>query len=288
MHVLYALSLLIFLILLVSGFIKPRMTLLPGVPPEIKEEAEKFAAAMKAAEEAEFLDRKIEKDYPPDYTELDLVSEFDPNTASREILLKAGITRHGVNSLLAYREAGGRFRSAGDLEKIYGISKESVLKLHSRIRIDSSFLIPDQKLFSEREEEVHYERMDINLAEFNDFISLPGVDGKLAARILKYRELLGGFHDPGQLREVYEMPDSLIVNFDSLFHFTHEKLKALPLHQGEYAALLRHPYLDRKQVDALLELRRFSKEEITQQQLKESGIFETGHLQRVLPYLPEK
>lgn len=284
----YAFSLVIFLILLAASIIKPKLPLLPMVPSEVKEEARIFAASFEKEVETESQHREYSKGPKSEIEVLDLISEFDPNTASRETLLKAGISRHGVNSLLAYREAGGVFREAGDIEKIYGISKESCGKLYGRIRIDSSFRIPDSQNIEEIKPNEIREMIDINLAEFKDLISLPGVDGKLASRVLKYRELLGGFYDPVQLKEVYELPESLIVVFDSLFLFTCENLKEIPLNDGDYSALLRHPYLDRKEVDAMLELRKFSGEGMTKKQLEESGIFEISDMQRLLPYLPGK
>jgi len=50
--------------------------------------------------------------------------------------------------------------------------------------------------------------LDINTADSADLEQLPGIGEKLSARIIKYREKLGGYIDVQQLKEVYGMTDS--------------------------------------------------------------------------------
>jgi len=46
---------------------------------------------------------------------------FDPNVASKETLLKLGLTEKQVNNILLYRERGGRFYTKEDFRKLYGL-----------------------------------------------------------------------------------------------------------------------------------------------------------------------
>ena len=50
---------------------------------------------------------------------------------------------------------------------------------------------------------------EINSADTTAFIALPGIGSKLAARIVLFREELGGFYNIEQIREVYGLQDSV-------------------------------------------------------------------------------
>ena len=53
-----------------------------------------------------------------------------------------------------------------------------------------------------------YSIIDVNTADTSAFISLPGIGSKLAARIVTFREKLGGFYSVEQIGETYGLPDS--------------------------------------------------------------------------------
>ncbi|HFA50503.1 MAG TPA: helix-hairpin-helix domain-containing protein, partial [Bacteroidetes bacterium] len=46
--------------------------------------------------------------------------KFDPNTATKEELIRLGILPRTANTLLNYRSKGGRFFKKEDLKKVYG------------------------------------------------------------------------------------------------------------------------------------------------------------------------
>jgi DNA uptake protein ComE-like DNA-binding protein len=52
-----------------------------------------------------------------------------------------------------------------------------------------------------------YQRLDINQADSAAWESLPGIGPVLARRIIRFREAIGGFDSPGQLAEVYGLPE---------------------------------------------------------------------------------
>ncbi len=53
-------------------------------------------------------------------------------------------------------------------------------------------------------------RIDINLADSIDWVQLPGIGPVLAARIVRFREMKGGFHSVDDLRDVYNLPPTLL------------------------------------------------------------------------------
>jgi DNA uptake protein ComE-like DNA-binding protein len=50
--------------------------------------------------------------------------------------------------------------------------------------------------------------IDINSADTTSFIALPGIGSKLAARIINFRDKLGGFYSVAQVGETFGLPDS--------------------------------------------------------------------------------
>ena len=58
--------------------------------------------------------------------------------------------------------------------------------------------------------------IDINLADTTAFIALPGIGSKLADRIVRFREKLGGFYSTEQIGEVYGLADSVFQKIRSL------------------------------------------------------------------------
>ena len=60
---------------------------------------------------------------------------FDPNIADYATLIKAGLDGKAANTLINYRNKGGKFRKAGDIGKVYGISEEQANKLIPFVQI---------------------------------------------------------------------------------------------------------------------------------------------------------
>lgn len=139
---------------------------------------------------------------------------FDPNKIQESDWRKLGLTEKTIQTILHYREKGGRFRSAMDIRKIWGIPKETADKLIPYIHIaDSDFghtstskevaykkIFPEQKLLP---------RIEINSATIEDWESLPGIGEVLARRILAFRKRMGGFRSLEQVGRTYGLADSV-------------------------------------------------------------------------------
>jgi len=100
------------------------------------------------------------------------------------------------------------------------------------------------------------ERIEMNRADTADFSRLPGIGAVLSARIVKYRNLLGGFVEKRQLLEVYGI-DSLLYRrcIPYLFVDTLALVK-LDVNHDSFGRFLRHPYLEAADVELLFRYRR--------------------------------
>lgn len=117
---------------------------------------------------------------------------FNPNTVSPEDLERLGFSPKQAQSIINYREAGGKFRRKSDFAKSFVVA-DSVFK-----RLESFIDIP---------------LVDINMADSAQFDELPGIGPYFAARMVEHREELGGYTCKEQLMDIY--------------HFDREKFDAL-------------------------------------------------------------
>ncbi|HSR37463.1 MAG TPA: helix-hairpin-helix domain-containing protein, partial [Phnomibacter sp.] len=137
---------------------------------------------------------------------------FDPNTATAQELLQLGMPAKAVQALLKYRAKGGRLRQPEDLLKIYSLPKTTATALVPWVRIAA---VPDNKTytyhrdsFANRPARPAPASVDINTADTTALIALPGIGSRLAARIVNFRDKLGGFYSINQVAETYALPDS--------------------------------------------------------------------------------
>lgn len=127
--------------------------------------------------------------------------------------------------------------------------------------------------------------LDINHAGSADFEKLAGIGPVLAARIVKYRNLLGFFSDASQLSEVYGLGTDVIemhcqgMTCDSLL------IRKININLASYSDLLRHPYISRYQVEAISSYRQLSGSVRGMQELIVNRIFSPAEAERLKPYL---
>lgn len=137
---------------------------------------------------------------------------FDPNTVSAEGWIRLGLPERTTRTILNYRTRGGRFRVPDDLRKIWGVNKDAADRLIPYVRIAETANYPlryENKYTKKQSKEPGI--IDINKASSEDWEALPGIGQVLAARIVNYRERIGGFADLSQLKKTYGISDSVFA-----------------------------------------------------------------------------
>ena len=107
---------------------------------------------------------------------------FDPNTASLQDLQRLGFSQRQAQSIVNYRNAGGRFNRPSDFAKSFVVA-DSVFR-----RLEPFITIP---------------RLDINAADSAAFDQLPGIGPYFAAKMVEYREEIQGYTIPEQLLDIW-------------------------------------------------------------------------------------
>jgi len=171
---------------------------------------------------------------------------FNPNTASKEELISLGFSSFIANRVENYRTKGGKFIIKSDLLKLYGMDSSLYATLYNWIDlpVEKPLKKFEEKKEFETSKKVAKEKFDLNLADSTQFISVYGIGSKLSARIIKYRDRLGGFISTDQLKEVYGL-DTMVINELTRKAFISENFKpvTLELNAATEKELATHPYI---------------------------------------------
>jgi competence protein ComEA len=210
---------------------------------------------------------------------------FDPNSTSREEWQKLGLTDKQINTVFNYLNSGGKFYEREDLKKIYGLSKAQYEALEPYIRIEQS----DQYYFTnQRNKEIRGVSeftVEINSADTVDLMSLWGIGPVFARRITKYRDILGGFITKDQLLEVYGFKQETLKEISRFVYIDTTLINKINLNSTTFQELLRHPYLNKYQVTAILNYRDLKGGFVDLEELTENRLLPADTYLRVKPYL---
>lgn len=128
------------------------------------------------------------------------------------------------------------------------------------------------------------ETIKLNDADTTRWKMIPGIGTSYASRIVKYRELLGGYVSKDQLLEVYGLNEELFARI-SPYIAPDSVCRPLPVNHTEFSELLRHPYLNYEQVQAIFNLRRKKGEIQSIRELAMLDQFTQEDIKRLEPYL---
>jgi competence ComEA-like helix-hairpin-helix protein len=184
---------------------------------------------------------KIETKNSNTKTEKDIANlhpePFDPNTAELDDFLKMGLPQNLARSIINYREKGGVFRTKADLKKIYNLPGDVFLILEPWIQLP--------ELVSQIDEpEQIVVQIEINSADTLDLQQIPGIGPSFARRIVKYRNMLGGFCKIEQLLEVYGMDSARYAGIYDHLLIDPAHIQQININTASIKELMVHPYIE--------------------------------------------
>lgn len=225
-----------------------------------------------------------EAEYDAGFPELLPVS-FDPNTVSRETLFSMGLPARLVNTFMNYRRKGGRFYQAGDVMKIYGMNDSiyTVLAPYIHIEVNATSDLYEKKAPESNEPAVLM--IELNAADTSDLIKLWGIGPVFSSRIVKYRDLLGGFYSLDQLKEVYGLDEELFDTIRYHLHIDTNRIHKMNLNQIPLEDLAKHPYLRSYQARTIVDYRTFVGRIGSLDDLVSEHLLSGDDFSRIRPYL---
>jgi DNA uptake protein ComE-like DNA-binding protein len=161
---------------------------------------------------------------------------FDPNKLTREQALKMGLHESVINAIINYRSKGGRFDSPADLKSIYTLTSDeySILEPYIKISEDTSLFIPVADNIM----------VELNSSDSLDLQQIHGIGPSFSRRIIKYRDLLGGFCSKEQLLEVYGMDSARYLSIAGHVEINKEKIRKININKVSIKEMTRHPYIE--------------------------------------------
>ncbi len=214
---------------------------------------------------------------------------FDPNTASEEDLIRLGLSARTSATLIKYRERHF-FSKKEDLLNVYGFRQSDYNKLSPYVQISAAKKVsasknhPENKSVEKKPAPLNIQQkiVDLNSADSLTLLSVRGIGPVFAARIIKYRNMLGGFVAVSQLREVYGIDRQKYEQFHGHFSADKGAVKKLDLNNDDFKTINRHPYISYELTKKIFDYRRKGK--LHPASLKE--ITESDSLaDKLLPYV---
>lgn len=183
---------------------------------------------------------------------------FDPNTATSEEWIALGVKEKTAQTIIRYRLKGGKFRLPVDLKKIWGLSAQIADRLIPYVRIKPQVHEEDSKISVEKPVYANpYPaiKIDINIASHEEWEKLKGIGPATSARIIKFREKLGGFISVEQIGETYGLQDSVFQMIRPSLIIHNNSIKKININYATIEELGRHPYIKHKTAKSIIAYR---------------------------------
>jgi len=96
--------------------------------------------------------------------------------------------------------------------------------------------------------------VELNTADTTTLKKIPGIGSAFSNRIVKYRNLLGGFYSVSQLAEVYGIDEERYTHLKNWFCVNPELIRKRKVNKLPLDSLSRHPYITYKQAKVIKQL----------------------------------
>ncbi len=248
---------------------------------------------------------------------------FDPNSTAYDDLIRLGLTERQARTLVNYRNSGARFIHPDDLNRVYGIDSATAARLIPYIIIAEDRGEKLQKTregklqeipggeastaqaagtgkgaspggrmaggtgyrYTRKEGPAGADRIDLNTCCAEELEELPGIGPVLAVRIIRYRSLLGGFVEPGQLAEVFGLDSAVVRLAEGMVTLSFDSVRPLVLDSVTFGDLARHPYLGYEAARQITRYRAMAGKPVTLGDMAGSGVITPAQAVRIAPYV---
>lgn len=175
--------------------------------------------------------------------------DFNPNNLPAEKWKLLGLSDHQIKTIKNYETKGGHFYRNTDLQKIYGIADSDYKRLEPYIDIPQSgtyVAVPKLKPGA---------TVELNSADSAQLTEVRGIGPSFAMRIIRYRDRLGGFFHKEQLQEVFGVDTAKYNEIQAQLTLDPAKVTKLKINTISLPSLQQFPYLNYKQVNAVIQYR---------------------------------
>lgn len=126
--------------------------------------------------------------------------------------------------------------------------------------------------------------IEINSSDSAELTKLPGIGPVFASRIIKYRNLLGGFYSITQLTEVYGLQEENFNKAKNYIAVDNKLIKHILPDTAGFKILARHPYIGKEKAWKIINQRKKTNSKFQPADFSNSQIFDSIQWSRVEPY----
>lgn len=206
---------------------------------------------------------------------------YNPNYLTDYEAYLCGLDRVTLQRIRQYRATGDKFDSAKEFLEVTGLPPGSQDSILARL------YFPSDKSSGKASTRSRHNRIDLNRADEIQLQELRGIGRVRAARIVKFRERLGGFRDVNQLRDVYgiteDLADQLIQS--NLTCSPSSDTTRLDLMRSSPSELRGFPYFRESHVEKIIRFRSSAGEPLEPVDFKFLFDFSDEKFHRVALYL---
>ncbi len=224
---------------------------------------------------------------------------FNPSFLTDYRAYKLGMQTAEIDRLLAHRKAGKYINSTKEFQEVSQINDSLLDVLQPYFKFPDWVIAKQNRKFQSkktffddkivRQEDrtnSEFEKQDLNTVTAEELQKVNGIGVKLAARIIKYREVLKGYSFNYQLYEVWyldrEVADRVLQRFRIITKPTIEKIN---LNTASFKEILHLPYIDYELTKEIFGYRDEMAEIQSLEELKNIDSFPMDKFDRISLYL---
>ena len=212
---------------------------------------------------------------------------FNPNNLREEDWKRLGLSDKQIHVIKNYESKGGKFTSKEDVKKMYCITPQLYASLESYIQIpqENKSEISNSKsttLYKFKDDKVIVE---LNSADTTELQKIKGIGSSFAKRIIKFRDMIGGFVRKEQLLEVFGFDEEKLDVISSQIIIDISFVKKININSASVEDLRKHPYMNKKAAVAIYMHRVNNGDFKSVQEIKELNFVNDSLYTKIVSYL---
>ncbi|HIA10625.1 MAG TPA: hypothetical protein EYN69_00940, partial [Flavobacteriales bacterium] len=214
------------------------------------------------------------------------VRKININTCSNFQLLKHPyISSNVADAIISYRNQHGKYTSVSDIKNVTLMNEALYVKIAPYLSEKDENILVESKSAKEADKRVAPLVLELNSTNKTELKKLEGIGAGLSDKVIKFRDLLGGFVSKEQLTEVDGFNNSLVNKLADNLEVDLLKVRKINLNACSSYQLAKHPYLTLDNANAIIGHREKKGNYASVADIKREGLVSDAVYLKIMPYL---